>query len=132
MQIHMVRTDATESGAEAFAVNPLHHWLQCDTCWKQLRFWQFRRLESVAGFAIRQSIEAIVEDGRSRPEDIFPKKARKLLMTDMVNAIFGCWTSNSRKAVLPVVEQLQSLLFYPLQFEGNEASPNIIYCGGGA
>jgi urea transport system substrate-binding protein len=60
---------------------------------------------------------------------VFPKKARKLLEEDKVAAVFGCWTSVSRKAVLPIFESLNGLLFYPVQYEGNESSRNIIYTG---
>jgi urea transport system substrate-binding protein len=60
---------------------------------------------------------------------VFPNKARKLLVEDQVAAVFGCWTSASRKAVLPIFEQLDGLLFYPVQYEGNESSRNIVYCG---
>ena len=56
-------------------------------------------------------------------------KARKLLVEDKVAVVFGCWTSSSRKAVLPVFEELKGLLFYPVQYEGNESSRNVIYTG---
>ncbi|WP_426908153.1 transporter substrate-binding protein, partial [Serratia bockelmannii] len=55
--------------------------------------------------------------------------ARQLLSQDMVAAVFGCWTSVSRKSVLPVFEELNGLLFYPVQFEGEEMSPNVFYSG---
>ena len=60
---------------------------------------------------------------------MFPKQAKRLLLEDKVAAVFGCWTSSSRKAVLPVFEEHNGLLFYPVQYEGNESSPNIVYCG---
>jgi urea transport system substrate-binding protein len=81
------------------------------------------------GGVLGRPIEAIVEDGRSRFTDVFPRKARKLLVDDKVAAVFGCWTSASRKAVLPVFEEHNGLLFYPVQYEGNEASRNVIYTG---
>ena len=74
-------------------------------------------------------IEPVIEDTRSRFTDLFPKKAAKLLGEDKVAADFGCWTSASRKAVLPVFEQHNGLLFYPVQYEGNECSRNVIYSG---
>jgi urea transport system substrate-binding protein len=84
---------------------------------------------NAAGGVLGRPIEAIVEDGRSRFTDIFPRKARKLLAEDKVAAVFGCWASDSRKAVLPVFEEHNGLLFYPLVYEGNESSPNVVYTG---
>ncbi|NEX15997.1 MAG: urea ABC transporter substrate-binding protein [Halochromatium sp.] len=60
---------------------------------------------------------------------IYPAKAERLIREHEVQAIFGCWTSISRKRVLPVVESNKSLLFYPVQYEGQEQSPNIVYLG---
>src|SRR5690606_99312 len=73
-------------------------------------------------------IEPIVEDGAS-DWPTFAEKARKLLLEDGVAVVFGCWTSASRKAVLPVFEENNGLLFYPVQYEGLEQSPNIVYTG---
>jgi urea transport system substrate-binding protein len=84
---------------------------------------------NAAGGVLGRPIEPVIEDTRSRMTDLFPKKSRKLLAQDGVSAIFGCWTSSSRKAVLPVLEELNGLLFYPVQYEGNESSPNVIYTG---
>lgn len=61
--------------------------------------------------------------------DLFAEKAKELLTKDKVAAVFGCWTSVSRKSVLPVFEEYKGLLFYPVQYEGQECSPNIIYTG---
>ena len=58
---------------------------------------------------------------------LFAEKARELISKDKVAAVFGCWTSVSRKSVLPVFEELNGLLFYPLEYEGEEASYNIFY-----
>ncbi|NEN98021.1 MAG: urea ABC transporter substrate-binding protein, partial [Moorea sp. SIO3I7] len=80
------------------------------------------------GGVLGQPIEAIVEDGASNSAE-FESKARKLIQQDQVATVFGCWTSASRKAVLPVFEVLNSLLWYPLQYEGLECSPNIFYTG---
>lgn len=60
---------------------------------------------------------------------LFAEKARQLLTQDKVAAVFGCWTSVSRKSVLPVFEELNGLLFYPVQYEGEEMSPNVFYTG---
>jgi urea transport system substrate-binding protein len=83
---------------------------------------------NAAGGVLGRQIEAIVEDGAS-DWPTFAEKARKLLLEDDVDVIFGCWTSASRKAVLPVVEENNGLLFYPVQYEGLEMSPNIVYTG---
>jgi urea transport system substrate-binding protein len=81
-----------------------------------------------AGGVLGQQVEAVVEDGAS-DWPTFAEKAEKLLTTDEVAAVFGGWTSASRKAMLPVFEGLDGLLFYPVQYEGLEASPNIFYTG---
>jgi urea transport system substrate-binding protein len=60
---------------------------------------------------------------------LFAEKTRQLIQKDKVSAIFGCWTSVSRKSVLPVVEELNGLLFYPVQYEGEESSKNVFYTG---
>ena len=75
-----------------------------------------------------RQIEPIVEDGAS-DWPTFAEKAEKLLTVDEVAVVFGGWTSASRKAMLPVFEGLDGLLFYPVQYEGLEASPNIFYTG---
>jgi urea transport system substrate-binding protein len=80
------------------------------------------------GGVLGKQLEAVVEDGAS-DWPTFAEKAGKLLTEDKVAVIFGCWTSASRKAVLPVVEQDNGLLFYPVQYEGLESSPNIFYTG---
>lgn len=81
-----------------------------------------------AGGILGAQIDPIVEDGRSL-NPIFRNKARILLSESKVAAVFGCWTSSSRKAVLPIFEELNGLLFYPVQYEGNESSKNIVYTG---
>ena len=75
-----------------------------------------------------KQIEFIEEDGQSEPT-VFAEKINKLLTEDKVAAVFGGWTSASRKAMLPVVEGANGLLFYPVQYEGLEASKNIYYTG---
>ena len=75
-----------------------------------------------------KQIEFIEEDGQSEPT-VFAEKINKLLTEDEVAAVFGGWTSASRKAMLPVVEGANGLLFYPVQYEGLEASENIYYTG---
>jgi urea transport system substrate-binding protein len=81
------------------------------------------------GGVLGKKVEAIVEDPESKFTDVFPEKARKLLLRDKVACVFGCWTSVSRKNVLPVFEENNGLLFYPVQYEGNECSKNVVYTG---
>ncbi|MBE8985824.1 urea ABC transporter substrate-binding protein [Nostoc sp. LEGE 12450] len=81
-----------------------------------------------AGGVLGKRIEAIVEDGNSDPV-IFAKKAKKLIEQDKVATVFGCWTSASRKAVLPIFESNKHLLWYPVQYEGQECSQSIFYMG---
>lgn len=82
-----------------------------------------------SGGLLGMQIVPVIADGQSDP-DIFAAEAERLISKEKVKAIFGCWTSASRKAVKPVVEAHDSLLFYPVQYEGLEESPNIIYLGG--
>ena len=83
---------------------------------------------NAAGGVLGHQIEAIQENGNSDAQT-FADKARKLITEDKVVSIFGCWTSDSRKAVKNVVEEYYNLLWYPVQYEGMEASPNIMYVG---
>lgn len=80
------------------------------------------------GGVLGRKIEFIQEDGAS-DWPTFAEKSRKLLVNDKVAAVFGCWTSASRKAVLPVFEQYNGMLYYPTFYEGLEQSPNVIYTG---
>ena len=80
------------------------------------------------GGVLGRKIEYIQEDGAS-DWPTFAEKAKKLLVQDKVAAVFGCWTSASRKAVLPVFEQYNGMLYYPTFYEGLEESPNVIYTG---
>jgi urea transport system substrate-binding protein len=82
-----------------------------------------------AGGVLGKQIEAVVVDPASDFEKGFPEKARKLLLDDQVAAVFGCWTSASRKSVLKIFEDNNGLLFYPVQYEGNECSKNVVYTG---
>ncbi|MGY6274340.1 urea ABC transporter substrate-binding protein [Methylomonas sp. MgM2] len=80
------------------------------------------------GGLLGKKLEAVVVDPASN-WPLFAEKARELLTKDKVAAIFGCWTSVSRKSVLPVVEELNGILFYPVQYEGEESSKNVFYTG---
>lgn len=83
---------------------------------------------NAAGGVLGKQIEVVLEDGAS-DWPTFAEKARKLLQQDEVATVFGGWTSASRKAMLPVFEELNGLLWYPVQYEGLESSPNIFYTG---
>src|SRR6202012_1544890 len=80
------------------------------------------------GGLLGKKLEAVVVDPASN-WPLFAEKARELITKDGFVATFGCWTSVSRKSVLPVFEELNSILFYPVQFEGEESSKNIFYTG---
>src|SRR6186713_3687710 len=80
------------------------------------------------GGLLGRKLEAVVVDPAS-DWPLFAKKARGLLEQDKVAVVFGCWTSVSRKSVLPVFEKDNGLLFYPVQYEGEESSKNVIYTG---
>jgi urea transport system substrate-binding protein len=83
---------------------------------------------NTAGGVLGKQLEIVAEDGASEPT-VFAEKADKLIRDDCVAAVFGGWTSSSRKAMLPVFESNDALLFYPVQYEGLESSPNIFYTG---
>ncbi|KZX78407.1 urea ABC transporter substrate-binding protein [Oleiphilus sp. HI0009] len=80
------------------------------------------------GGVLGKQLEAVVVDPASN-WPLFAEKARELIEKDKVSAVFGCWTSVSRKSVLPVFEELNSILFYPVQYEGEESSKNVFYTG---
>ena len=80
------------------------------------------------GGLLGKKLEPVVVDPASN-WPLFAEKTRELLSKDKVAAIFGCWTSVSRKSVLPVVEELNGLLFYPVQYESEESSKNVFYTG---
>ena len=80
------------------------------------------------GGLLGKKLEAVVVDPASN-WPLFAEKARELLDKEKVAAVFGCWTSVSRKSVLPVFEELNGILFYPVQYEGEESSKNVFYTG---
>lgn len=84
--------------------------------------------QNEAGGLLGRELEAVVVDPAS-DWPLFAEKARELLAQEEVDVIFGNWTSVSRKSVLPVVEELNGLLFYPVQYEGEESSGNVFYAG---
>ena len=80
------------------------------------------------GGLLGKKLEAVVVDPASN-WPLFAEKARELIAKDKVAAVFGCWTSVSRKSVLPVFKELNSVLFYPVQYEGEESERNVFYTG---
>ena len=80
------------------------------------------------GGVMGKKLEPVIVDPASN-WPLFAEKTKQLLTQDKVSVIFGCWTSVSRKSVLPVVEELNGLLFYPVQYEGEELSKNVFYTG---
>lgn len=80
------------------------------------------------GGVLGRKLEPVVVDPASN-WPLFAEKARDLIQNQKVAAVFGCWTSVSRKSVLPVFEELNGLLFYPVQYEGEESSFNVFYTG---
>src|SRR6202167_1351930 len=96
-----------------------------ETILKDLILMQVADVNAKGGL-LGKKIEPVVVDPASN-WPLFAEKARELLTKDKVAAVFGCWTSVSRKSVLPVLEELNGLLFYPLEYEGEEASYNIFY-----
>jgi len=84
--------------------------------------------QNKAGGVLGKKLEAVVVDPASN-WPLFAEKTKQLLSKDKVSVIFGCWTSVSRKSVLPVIEELNGLLFYPVQYEGEESSKNVFYTG---
>ncbi|MDO9360585.1 MAG: transporter substrate-binding protein, partial [Polaromonas sp.] len=80
------------------------------------------------GGVMGKKLEPVIVDPASN-WPLFAEKTKQLLGQDKVSVIFGCWTSVSRKSVLPVVEEMNGLLFYPVQYEGEELSKNVFYTG---
>lgn len=83
---------------------------------------------NAAGGVLGRKIEVVTADGASEDET-FAREAERLIRKEKVCSVFGCWTSASRKTVLPIFEKNHHLLFYPVQYEGLEQSPNIVYLG---
>src|SRR6266540_815506 len=80
------------------------------------------------GGVLGKKLEAVVVDPASN-WPLFAEKARELITKDKVAVVFGCWTSVSRKSVLPVFKELNNILFYPVQYEGEESERNVFYTG---
>ncbi|MES2476341.1 MAG: urea ABC transporter substrate-binding protein [Verrucomicrobiota bacterium] len=122
-------TGATLQAQETVKVGVLHSlsgtMAISETSLRDVLLFTFDEINA-AGGVMGKKIEPVVVDGASN-WPLFAEKAKQLLEQDKVSATFGCWTSVSRKSVLPVFEENKGLLFYPVQYEGEEMSPNIFY-----
>src|SRR5258708_17592690 len=98
-----------------------------ETVLKDVALMAFEEINAKGG-VMGMKIEPVVVDPASN-WPLFAEKARQLISQDKVVVTFGCWTSVSRKSVLPVFEELNGLLFYPVQYEGEEISRNVFYTG---
>src|SRR5664279_5087322 len=98
-----------------------------ETALKDMALMTIEEINSKGG-VLGKKLEAVVVDPASN-WPLFAEKARQQLTQDKVAVVFGCWTSVSRKSVLPVFEELNGLLFYPVQYEGEESSYNVFYTG---
>ena len=117
------------NGAETVKVGILHSlsgtMAISETSLKDVLLFTFDEINAKGGVMGKMIEPVIVDPASNWP--LFAEKARQLLAQDKVSVVFGCWTSVSRKSVLPVFEELNGLLFYPVQYEGEELSKNIFY-----
>ena len=98
-----------------------------ETALKDVMLYLIEEQNAKGGVLGRQLEPVVVDPASDWP--LFAEKARELLEQEAVDVVFGCWTSVSRKSVLPVFEELNGMLFYPVQYEGEESSRNIFYTG---
>ena len=98
-----------------------------ETVLKDVALMAFDEINAKGGLLGRKIEPVVVDPASNWP--LFAEKAKQLITQDKVAAVFGCWTSVSRKSVLPVFEETNSLLFYPVQYEGEELSKNVFYTG---
>lgn len=98
-----------------------------ETVLKDVALMEIEAINAKGGVLGRKLEPVVVDPASNWP--LFAERARQLLTQDKVSVVFGCWTSVSRKSVLPVFEELNGLLFYPVQYEGEEMSKNVFYTG---
>lgn len=119
------------SGGDTIKVGILHSlsgtMAISETSLRDVALMTFEELNAKGGVLGKQIEPVVVDPASNWP--LFAEKARELLQKDKVAAVFGCWTSVSRKSVLPVFEELNGLLFYPVQYEGEESSYDVFYTG---
>jgi urea transport system substrate-binding protein len=121
----------TAQAAETIKVGILHSlsgtMAISETSLKDMALMTIAEINAKGGVLGKQLEPVVVDPASNWP--LFAEKGRQLLTQDKVDVVFGCWTSVSRKSVLPVFEELNGLLFYPVQYEGEEMSPNVFYTG---
>jgi urea transport system substrate-binding protein len=121
----------TAQAAETIKVGILHSlsgtMAISETSLKDMALMTIAEINAKGGLLGKQLEPVVVDPASNWP--LFAEKGRQLLTQDKVDVVFGCWTSVSRKSVLPVFEELNGLLFYPVQYEGEELSPNVFYTG---
>jgi urea transport system substrate-binding protein len=98
-----------------------------ETVLKDVALMAFEEINAKGGVMGYKIVPVVVDPASNWP--LFAEKARQLITQEKVAVVFGCWTSVSRKSVLPVFEELNGLLFYPVQYEGEELSKNVFYTG---
>ena len=122
---------ATAHAADTIKVGILHSlsgtMAISETALKNTALMTIEQINANGGLLGKQLEPVVVDPASNWP--LFAEKARQLLTQDKVDVVFGCWTSVSRKSVLPVFEELNGLLFYPVQYEGEELSQNVFYTG---
>jgi len=122
---------ATTQAADTIKVGILHSlsgtMAISETALKNTALMTIEEINANGGLLGKQLEPVVVDPASNWP--LFAEKARQLITQEKVDVVFGCWTSVSRKSVLPVFEELNSLLFYPVQYEGEELSQNVFYTG---
>ena len=129
--IAAVSTTAVAQSKDPIKVGVLHSlsgtMAISETVLKDVALMAIEEINAKGGVMGRKLEPVVVDPASNWP--LFAEKARQLISQDKVAVTFGCWTSVSRKSVLPVFEELNSLLFYPVQYEGEELSKNVFYTG---
>src|SRR3954463_11272655 len=127
----MLAAGAQAHAAETIKIGILHSlsgtMAISETSLKDVALMTIEEINAKGGVLGRKIQPIVVDPASNWP--LFAEKARQLLTQDKVATVFGCWTSVSRKSVLPVFEELNGLLFYPVQYEGEELSKNVFYTG---
>lgn len=122
---------ATTQAADTIKVGILHSlsgtMAISETALKNIALMTIEEINAKGGLLGKKLEPVVVDPASNWP--LFAEKARQLITQEKVDVVFGCWTSVSRKSVLPVFEELNSLLFYPVQYEGEELSQNVFYTG---
>ncbi|HBG51127.1 urea ABC transporter substrate-binding protein [Candidatus Macondimonas diazotrophica] len=131
LAIALAAASSLAQAAETIKVGVLHSlsgtMAISETSLKDVALMTIEEINASGGVMGKQLEPVVVDPASDWP--LFAEKARELLTRDKVDVVFGCWTSVSRKSVLPVFEELNGLLFYPVQYEGQEQSKNVFYTG---